>query len=64
MDNGIKKKQKGLQKKIFGLCVSIITVAIVVFAVIGIMQLRLIFRMASETGRSQTVAIKDKSRET
>ena len=64
MENGIKKKQKGLQKKIFGLCVTIITVAIVVFAVIGIMQLRLIFRMASETGKSQTVAIKDKSRET
>ncbi len=62
MFDGFKKKN-GLQRKIFRLCVGIITGAIVVFAVIGIMQLRLIFSLATETSNAQNAVIKEKSRE-
>ena len=55
---------KGLQGKLFRLCVILILIASVAFAVIGILQLRSMTRIAAETSESQNEAIKKKSQET
>ena len=55
---------KGLRGKIFLLCVVLVITASLAFAIIGILQLRDVTRLAVETGNSQNTAVKQISHET
>lgn len=55
---------KGLRGKIFLLCVVLVITASLAFAIIGILQLRDVTRLAAETGNSQNTAVKQISHET
>ena len=53
-----------LRRKLFLLCSALVITASLAFAVIGILQLRTLMRVAAETNESQSEAIKQRSEET
>ena len=53
-----KKKTRGLQKKVFILCIMLVITAICGFALMGMIQLHTLRRMANETGESQAKSIR------
>ena len=56
-----KKKTRGLQKKVFILCIMLVITAICGFALMGMIQLHTLRRMANETGESQAKSIREQS---
>ncbi len=61
-----KKRQNsilrgGLRRKIFRLCIVLVITAICGFAILGMLQLNTLLKMANETGKSQAQSIKDYS---
>ena len=68
MEKSTQKKSKsnsirrgGLRSKVFKLCIMLVITAICGFAILGMLQLNTLLRMANETGQSQAQAIKEYS---
>ncbi|WP_022770787.1 hypothetical protein [Butyrivibrio sp. NC2007] len=68
MEKSTQKKSKsnsirrgGLRSKVFKLCIMLVITAICGFAILGMLQLNTLLRMANETGQSQAKAIKEYS---
>ncbi len=61
----MKKKKKwnkgGLRKKVFALCIVIVITAICGFALMGMIQLRTLQKMANETGELQALSVREQS---
>ncbi|WP_175560316.1 SpoIIE family protein phosphatase [Butyrivibrio sp. YAB3001] len=56
-----KKASKGLQKKVFRLCIMLVITAICGFAIMGMIQLRTLLKMANETGQTQAKTVRAQS---
>ena len=59
--NKKKKTTRGLQKKVFALCILLVVTAICGFALMGMIQLHTLRKMASETGENQAKTIREQS---
>ena len=56
-----KKRTRGLQRKVFILCIMLVITAICGFALMGMIQLHTLRKMANETGQLQAQSIREQS---
>ena len=63
MGNNKRKKRitRGLQKKVFTLCIMLVVTAILGFALMGMIQLHTLRKMANNTGETQAKAVRSQS---
>ena len=61
--NHLKLPEGGLKRKIFNMAILIVVSAIVCFAILGVILLGAVLRLADETGQNQIAAIKDSSQQ-
>ncbi len=45
--------QGKLQRKVFRLCISLVIIAVIAFALVGILEMRALQRITGETGKAQ-----------
>ena len=64
MDNKKTPANGGLRRKLFRLCILLIITATMAFALMGLLRLRALMHLVSETNVTQTKAIKERSQET
>ena len=57
----LKLPEGGLKRKIFNMAVMMVVIAIVCFAILGMILLGAVSRLADETGQNQIAAVKDSS---
>ena len=55
--------QGKLQRKVFRLCISLVIIAVIAFAIVGILEMRALQRITGETGKAQSGVIKQSSQE-